>query len=105
MICDRYIVLTERTPREHPLIVGRGVEPADLAMLAKQTTAAQATVLTAFSEYRARPGKSDLSEPYLPPVPAPLDQAGLQGGAPQRFTRRPCQPGDADLEGVANHGE
>lgn len=86
MICDRYVVLTERTPREHPLIVGWGVEPADLAMLAKQTTAAQATVLTAFSEYRARPSKSDLSEPYLPPVPAPLDQAGLQGGAPQQLT-------------------
>ena len=86
MICDRYVILTDRTPREHPLLIGWGVEPSDLAMLAKQTTAAQATVLTAFSEYRARPGKSHLSEPNLPPVPAPLDQAALEAGASQQLT-------------------
>ena len=34
MICDRYVVLTDRTPREHPLLIGWDVEPADLAMLA-----------------------------------------------------------------------
>lgn len=86
MVCDRYLVLTGRTPREHPLLTGWGVEPSDLAMLAKQTAAAQATVLTACSEYRARPGKSHLSEPNLPTVPAPLDQAALEAGAPQQLT-------------------
>ena len=86
MICDRYVILTDRTPREHPLLSGWGAEPSDLAMLAKQTTAAQATVLAAFSEYRARPGKSGLIEPNLPPVPAPLDQAALEAGAPQQLT-------------------
>lgn len=86
MICDRYVILTDRTPREHPLLSGWGVEPSDLAMLAKQVTAAQATVLTAFSEYRARPGKSGLIEPNLPAVPAPLDQAALEAGAPQQLT-------------------
>ena len=86
MVCDRYVVLTDRTPREHPLLMGWGVEPSDLAMLVKQITAAQATVLAAFSEYRARPGKSYLSEPNLPPVPAPLDQTALEAGAPQQLT-------------------
>lgn len=86
-VCDRYVILTDRTPREHPLLIGWGlVEPSDLAMLAKQTTAAQATLVTAFSEYRARPGKSHLSEPNLPPVPTPLDQAALGAGAPQQLT-------------------
>jgi hypothetical protein len=86
MICDRYVILTDRTPREHPLLSGWGVEPSDLAMLAKQTTAAQANVLTAFSGYRARPGKSGLIEPNLPLVPAPLDQAALEAGVPQQLT-------------------
>jgi hypothetical protein len=86
MICDRYVILTDRTPREHPLFIGWGLEPSDLALLAKQTTAAQATVLTAFSEYCARPGKSQLIEPSLPPVPAPLDQTALEAGAPQQLT-------------------
>jgi hypothetical protein len=86
MICDRYVILTDRTPREHPLLIGWGVEPSDLAMLAKETTAAQATVLAAFSKYRTRPGKSDLSEPNLPPVPPPLDQAELETGTPQQLT-------------------
>jgi hypothetical protein len=36
MICDRYVVLTDRTPGEHPLLIGWGVEPCDPAMLAKQ---------------------------------------------------------------------
>ena len=86
MICDRYVILTDRTPREHPLLIGWGVEPSDLAMLAKQTTAAQATVLTSFNEYRARPGKSQLSEPNLPLVPPPLDQAELGTGTSQQLT-------------------
>lgn len=78
MVCDRYVVLTDRTPREHRVLVGWGVEPSDLAMLTKQVTAAQATVRTACSEYRTKPGKSDLSEPELPPVPGPVDQAALE---------------------------
>ena len=86
MICDRYVILTDRTPREHPILIGWGVEPSDLAMLAKQTITLQTTVLTAFSKYRARPGKSELIEPNLLPVPAPLDQAALENGAPQELT-------------------
>lgn len=84
MVCDRYVILTDRTPREHPLLIAWGVEPSDLAMLAKETTAAQATVLAAFSEYRTRPGKFDLVEPNLPPVPPPLNQAALKSGTPQK---------------------
>ena len=38
MLCDRYVVLTDRTPREHPLLIGWVVEPCDLEMLAKQIT-------------------------------------------------------------------
>jgi hypothetical protein len=86
MICDRYVILTDRTPREHPLLIGWGVEPSSLAMLAKQTIAAQATILTSFSEYRTRAGKPDLSEPNLPPVPALLDQAELENGTSQQLT-------------------
>jgi hypothetical protein len=86
MICDRYVILTDRTPREHPLLSGLGIEPSDLAMLAKQTTFAQATVLASFREYQARPGKSHLSEPNLPPVPVSVDQAELESGPPQQLT-------------------
>jgi hypothetical protein len=86
MICDRYVVLTDRTPHEHPILISWGVEPSNLAMLAKQTIALQTTVLTAFSEYRARPGKSELIEPNLLPVPAPLDQVALEGAPPQQLT-------------------
>jgi hypothetical protein len=86
MVCDRYAISTDRTPREHPLLISWGVEPSDLAMLAKETIRAQATVLASFSEYRTRPGKSDLSEPNLLPVPGPLDQAELETGIPQQLT-------------------
>jgi hypothetical protein len=86
MLCDRYVVLTDRTPREHPLLIGRVVEPCDLEMLAKQTTAAQVTVMVAFEEYRSKPGKADLIEPTLPPVPASFDQATLEAGTPQLLT-------------------
>lgn len=86
MVCDRYVIMTDRTPREHPILISWGVEPSDLAMLAKETTAAQATVLTAFSEYRTRPGKSDLIEPNLPPVAPPVNQAELESGPPQKVT-------------------
>jgi hypothetical protein len=86
MICDRYVVLTDRTPREHPLIVGWGAEPCDLAMLARQTTAAQAAIMTAFEEHRSEPGKADLIEPVLPPVPQPFDQAAVEANTAQRLT-------------------
>lgn len=86
MACDRYVVLTDRTPREHPLLASWGVEPSDLAMLAKETTAAQAIVLASFSEYRARPGKSSLIEPNLPAVPPPLKQAKFETSTSQQLT-------------------
>jgi hypothetical protein len=86
MVCDRYLILTDRTPREHPLLISWGAEPCDLAMLAEQTTVAQATLMAAFEAYRSRPGKSELVEPVLSPVPGPLDQAALEVGAPQRLT-------------------
>jgi hypothetical protein len=66
MICDRYVVLTDRTPRMHPLLISWGVEPCDLAMLAKQITAAQGTVMAAFEEYRSKPGKADLMSRSCP---------------------------------------
>lgn len=86
MIFDRYAILTDRTPREHSLLIDWGVVPSDLAMLAKETTAAQATVLAAFNEYRSKPGKSGLSEPNLLPVPSPLNQSELETGTPQQLT-------------------
>jgi hypothetical protein len=86
MICDRYVVLTDRTPRDHPLPVGWGVQPCDLALLAKQTTAAQETLMASFAEHRAKPGKAKLMEPVLPPVPPPLDQAALEAGTAQQVT-------------------
>lgn len=86
MMCDRYVILTDRTPREHPLLISWGVEPSDLAMLAKETTVAQAGILASFSEYRTRPGKSHLSEPNLPPVPPPLNQSESEAGTPQQLT-------------------
>jgi hypothetical protein len=86
MICDRYIVLTERTPRNHPLLVGWGIEPCDLVMLADQTAAAQAAIRTAFEEYRTKPGKADLIQPALPPAPAPVNQAALEADTAQSLT-------------------
>jgi hypothetical protein len=86
MVCDRYVVLTERTPRSHPLLTGWGVEPCDLAMLATQVTAAQASLMAAFEEYRGQPGKANLVEPSLPSVPAPIDQAEFESGTPERLT-------------------
>jgi hypothetical protein len=86
MICDRYVVLTDRTPRQHSPLIGWGVEPTDLAMLAEETTAAQATIMAAFEGHRSEPGKADLIEPVLPLVPAPFDQAVLEAGTPQQLT-------------------
>ena len=86
MTCDRYVILTDRTPRDHAVLAQWGVVPCDLAMLAKQTTAAQEAIMAAFAEHAARPGKTDLMEPTLPPVPAPLDQAALEAGSPQQLT-------------------
>ena len=86
MTCDRYVILTDRTPPEHPVLAQWGVEPCSLAMLAKLTTAAQEAVMAAFAEETGKPGKADLMEPILPPVPAPLDQAALEVGSPQQLT-------------------
>jgi hypothetical protein len=86
MTFDRYVILTDRTPRKHPLLISWDVEPGDLAMLAKETTAAQAAIMASFSEYRTRPGKSHLSEPNLPAVPPPLNQAELETNTPQQLT-------------------
>lgn len=86
MMFDRYVVLTDRTPRSHPVLLAIGVEPCDLAMLAKQATAAQAAVMAAFDAYSAKPGKGDLVEPNLPPVPPPLQQAALEAGSPEQLT-------------------
>jgi hypothetical protein len=86
MVCDRYVVLNDRTPREHPLFIDWGAEPCDLAMLAGQTTAAQAAIMAAFEEHRSKPGKADLIEPVLPPVPRTFDQAALDAGSPQQLT-------------------
>ena len=78
MIGDRYVILTDRTPREDPLLIGWDVKPCDLAMLARQTTVSQAAIMAAFEDYRAKPGKTDLIEPVLPAVPAPFEQAALE---------------------------
>ena len=86
MTCDRYVILTDRTPRDHAVLAKWGVVPCDLAMLAKQTIAMQEAVMAAFTEYAAKPGKADLMEPTLPPVPSPLDQAALEAGSPQQLT-------------------
>lgn len=86
MICDRYVVLTDRTPPEHSILSGWGIEPCDLAMLAEQTIAAQAAIMGAFEEHRSKPGKSGLIEPVLPLVPAPFDQGALEAGTPQQLT-------------------
>jgi hypothetical protein len=86
MMLDRYVVLTERSPHTHPVFNGWDIEPCDVAMLAEQVNAAQATIMAAFEEYRARPGKADLMEPNLPPVPAPFDQAALEAGPPEQLT-------------------
>jgi hypothetical protein len=86
MVLDRYVVLTERTARTHPIFTGWGVEPCDLAMLAEQVIAAQAAIMAAFEDYRAQPGKANLMEPNLPPVPAPVDQAALETGPPEQLT-------------------
>lgn len=86
MLCERHMVLTDRTPREHPLLIDWSAEPCDLAILAEQTTVAQATLIAAFEEYRSKPGKGELVEPVLSPVPPPPDQAALEAGTPQHLT-------------------
>jgi hypothetical protein len=86
MTCDRYVIFTDRTPRDHPALAQWGVEPCDLTLLAKQTTAAQEAIMVAFAEHVVKPGKADLMEPALPPVPPPLDQAALETDSPQQLT-------------------
>ena len=103
MICDRYVVLTNRTPRAHPLLIGWGVEPCELSTLAKQTTDAQATIMAAFEKYRTTPGKANLVEPGLAPVPAPFDQATIRGRSASAVHLGSREPGDADVDGLADH--
>jgi hypothetical protein len=88
MTCDRYVVLTGRTPRDHPALAGWGLVPCDLDMLAELTVAAQETIMTAFTAYVAtKRGKAaELVDPVLPPVPPPLDQAALDGETPEQLT-------------------
>jgi hypothetical protein len=86
MACDRYVVLTDRTPREDALLISWGAEPCDVAMLAGQITAAQAAIMASFREHRSKPGKADLIEPVLPSVPQPFDQAALAAGPAQQLT-------------------
>jgi hypothetical protein len=86
MLCDRYTVLTNRTPREHPLVIGWGAAPCDLAMLAEQTTVAQAIIMAEFEKHRSNPGNGELVEPGLPPVPQPLAQAVLEAETTERLT-------------------
>lgn len=85
MTCDRYVILTDRTPPEHAALADWGARPCDLAMLAKQTMAGQESVMAAFAEHAAKPGKAGLAEPVLLPVPPPLDQAALDP-APRQLT-------------------
>jgi hypothetical protein len=86
MACDRYVVLTDRTPRDHLVLAEWGVAPCHLATLVKQAAAAQEAVMAAFAEQATRPGKADLMEPALPLIPPPLEQAPLEGGSPQQLT-------------------
>lgn len=85
MACDRYVILTDRTPRDHAVFAEWGVVSSDLAMLAKLTTVAQETVMAAFSEHATKPGKADLMEPTMLSVPSPLDQAVLDAEAPEQL--------------------
>jgi hypothetical protein len=86
MTFDRYVILTDRTPRDHAVLAQWGVAPCDLAILAKQTIAAQEPVMAAFAEHAVKAGKADLMEPTLPPVPAPLDQSALETDNPTQLT-------------------
>ena len=92
MTCDRYVILTDITKRDHAVLAQWGVTPCDLAMLAKQTIAIQEAVMAAFTEYAAKPGKANLMEPTLPPVPSPLDQTALEAGSPQQLTLAVANP-------------
>ncbi len=86
MACDRYVVVTDRTPRDHAVILGWDLKPCDLAQLRKQTIAAHEVIMAAFTEQAAKPGKADLMEPTLPPVPPVVDQAVLEAGSPLQLT-------------------
>jgi hypothetical protein len=88
MACDRYVVLTERTPVDHPALTDWGVEPCNPEMLAELTVTAQETIMTAFAAHVAtKKGKAaDLIEPTLIPVPPPINQLALAGGAPEQLT-------------------
>ena len=41
MACDRYVLLTDRTLRDHAILAEWDAVPCDLGMLAKETVSAQ----------------------------------------------------------------
>lgn len=86
MTCDRYVVLSDRTPLDHPAFAGWGVTPCDLSVLTEETKIAQDSIMTAFAEYTAKPGKAKLTEPALPALPLPLNQAAVDDSIPGKFT-------------------
>jgi hypothetical protein len=88
MACDRYVVLTDRTPQDHAILAEWHAVPCDLKMLAKQIASAQDAIQVAFDKYvDTKRGKSaNLLEPVLPLVPLPLDQAGLESEASLKLT-------------------
>lgn len=77
MACDRYVVVTGRTPLEHPVFAELDLKPCDLDGLLEQTRVSQEAILTAFAEYKKKPGKKALTEPSLPPVPDHLDEESI----------------------------
>lgn len=86
MACDRYVVLSDRTPLDHPVFAGWGVVPCDLSTLAEEAKAAQGSIMRAFAEYKANPGKAGLAEPVLPAIPLPLDRTAADGDDPAQVT-------------------
>jgi hypothetical protein len=88
MACDRYVVLTDRTPGGHSVFADWDLAPCDLGLLAQEAVTAQNSLMDAFTTYVAtKRGKAaELIEPELPPVPPPLDQSSLDGEVPAQFT-------------------
>src|SRR5260370_7633462 len=49
MACDRYVVLTDRPPRDHPALAGWDLVPCDLGMLANQPLPPQDATIAPFA--------------------------------------------------------
>lgn len=86
MTCDRYVVLSDRTPLDHPAFAGWGIIPCDLSILIEETKAAQDSIMKAFAAYRTRPGKARLAEPALPAVPLPSGRPAADDDLPEKVT-------------------